>query len=75
MDEFTKSLKRMKALAPQAMQKQRWDFTVRLTSMMTEASRLGMPITCRALHDAVRATGWEQVGNLTKAASYVSNIV
>lgn len=72
-DAFTKSHARMKALAPDATQAQRRDFTMRLTGMQAEALRLGLPITARALHNGpIRAVGWEMAGDTEKAASYVT---
>lgn len=72
MDAYTKSIARMKAIAPAATQAQRFDFIQRLTAMHAEAGRLGLCITERALHNgAIRAVGWEMSGDLTKASSYV----
>lgn len=73
MVEFTKSIARMKVLAPGATMAQRRDFATRLGAMQAEALRMGLPITARALHNgAIRAIGWEIAGDLEKAASYVT---
>lgn len=46
------------------------DFTLRLLAVRDEAMRLGLYVTVRALDNVVKTTGWEQAGNITKAASY-----
>lgn len=62
-------------IAPNVTDAEREAFLQRLPLVMVEAQRLGLVITGRALHDAVRASGWEYAGNTTKAAEFVSAIV
>ena len=45
-----------------------------LTLLQQRAVALDMPITARALHDAVRASGWELAGETAVAAKFASDI-
>jgi len=53
------------------LSKKQHAFVLRLTGMMAEATRIGLPITGRALHQAVRAVGWELADDLEKAADCI----
>lgn len=50
------------------------EFLQRLPLVHAEAVRLGLYITGRALHNAVKASGWEVAGNITKAATYAPDL-
>jgi len=52
----------------------RRQFLQNLPLIHAEAVRLSLPITGRALHNAVRASGWEVAGDISKAAEYVKEI-
>lgn len=50
------------------------DFLARLPLLHAEAVRIGLYITARALHNAVKASGWEVAGETEKAASYAPDL-
>ena len=50
------------------------EFLQKLPLIHAEAVRLGLYVTGRALHNAVRASGWEVAGDAPKAAEYVKEI-
>lgn len=39
-----------------------------IQAMQSRAHRLGLPITARALNNAMNASGWEQAGDFLQAA-------
>ena len=45
-------------------------FNMKLLNLRNEAMNLGLLVTARAIDNAVKAVGWEQAGEITKAASY-----
>ena len=63
-----------KAIAPDKTDADRIAFASKLNLIRSEACALGLPITAQALHDAVRAIGWEIAGQTEEAARFVSKI-
>lgn len=59
--------------ASDVSQEQR-DFLARLPLLHAEAVRLNLFITGRAIHNAVKASGWEVTGNTAKAAKYAPDL-
>ena len=53
--------------------KARRKFLQNLPLVRAEAIRLNLFITARAIHNAVKASGWEVTGDTTKAAKYAPN--
>ena len=49
-------------------------FIQSLPLIHAEAVRLGLYITGRALHNAVKASGWEVSGDTSKAAVYAPDL-
>lgn len=52
----------------------RREFLHNLPLIHAEAVRLGLYITGRALHNAVKASGWEVSGDTSKAAKYAPDL-
>jgi hypothetical protein len=52
----------------------RREFLQNLPLLHAEAMRLGLFVTGRAIHNAVKASGWEVAGDTTKAAKYAPDL-
>lgn len=50
------------------------EFLSKLTLIHAEAMQLGLHVTARALHNAVKASGWEAAGDIVKAGLYAPNL-
>ena len=49
------------------------EFLAKLPLLHSEAVRLGLFVTARAIHNAVKSSGWEAAGNIERAATYAPN--
>jgi len=54
------------------MSNERRKLVLEMTSMQARLIHANLPITARAMHNAVRAVGWELAGDTEKAARHAA---